>query len=507
MSKRGIRRALGAAAPALAALAVTAPGATAQTQDLVVQSTTSVRDSGLLDQLITPQFERRYPQVNLKFVAVGTGQAITNARAGQGDVLIGHSPPQEAQFLADGFSYESIGRTVMWNDYVLVGPAADPAGVLRAARNDAAGAFQAIAAAGAAGRAHFVSRGDNSGTNVKERDIWALTNVARNARNEPAAGTGNPGWYHKAGLGMADTLRLTQQCPFAGGGCYALTDRGTLQQLITNRAITSLSVVMDDQADSARGGGALMLNVYNGYAISPSKYPATKLQAALAFLDFLTSDSFQTALASFPSRARPGFFPAAFPKVTLARRLPRRVSAARRLTVRGTVASAVPEQAPLSGLALRLARFPTPATQVVTDRDAASASGAFRLRGRLTRSGLVYVTAPRYRNLSPLRLALGRVAVRASITLASARATGVRVALRGRIHPAAGRRRAVLQVRARPVGGGAYEVVRHVRLPSRGSRYRLAVNLSPGTWQIKTRYLDPGRVARGDSSARSVSAG
>ena len=256
-----------------------------------------MRDSGLLDQLITPQFERRYPQVNLKFVAVGTGQAITNARAGQGDVLIGHSPPQEAQFLSDGFSYESIGRTVMWNDYVLVGPAADPAGVLRAARNDAAGAFQAIAAAGAAGRAHFVSRGDNSGTNIKERDIWALTNVARNARNEPAAGTGNPGWYHKAGLGMADTLRLTQQCPFAGGGCYTLTDRGTLQQLITNRAITSLSVVMDDQADSARGGGALMLNVYNGYAISPSKYPATKLQAALAFLDFLTSDSFQTALA------------------------------------------------------------------------------------------------------------------------------------------------------------------------------------------------------------------
>ena len=85
-----------------------------------------------------------------EFVAVGTGQAITNARAGQGDVLIGHSPPLERQFVADGFSHERVGRTVMWNDYVIVGPASDPAGVMSAARNDAVGAFEAIAAAGAA---------------------------------------------------------------------------------------------------------------------------------------------------------------------------------------------------------------------------------------------------------------------------------------------------------------------------------------------------------------------
>ena len=270
-----------------------------------------MRDSGLLDQLITPQFERRYPQVNLKFVAVGTGQAITNARAGQGDVLIGHSPPQEAQFLADGFSYESIGRTVMWNDYVLVGPAADPAGVLRAARNDAVGAFQAIAAAGAAGRAHFVSRGDNSGTNAKERDIWALTNVARNARNEPAAGTGNPGLVPQGRAGHGRHAAADPAVPVRRWAAATRSPIGArCSSSSTNGAITSLSVVMDDQADSARGGGALMLNVYNVYAISPSKYPATKLQAALAFLDFLTSDSFQTALAASrrargPASSRP----------------------------------------------------------------------------------------------------------------------------------------------------------------------------------------------------------
>ena len=107
-----------------------APAAAAQEpQDLIVQSTTSVRDSGLLEQVIVPDFQRQYPQWQLKVVAVGTGQAITNARAGQGDVLITHSPALEAQFVADGFSLEPEGRTIMWNDFVIVGPPGDPAGV------------------------------------------------------------------------------------------------------------------------------------------------------------------------------------------------------------------------------------------------------------------------------------------------------------------------------------------------------------------------------------------
>src|SRR3954471_749247 len=245
MTRRRARRWAGVVTVGMAVILPGAPGGAAQQpkRTLIVQSTTSVRDSGLLDQLITPQFERRFPQFDLKFVAVGTGQAITNARAGQGDVLIGHSPELEQQFVRDGFSYESVGRTVMWNDFLIVGPASDPAGILKTARNDAVSAFEAIAAAGAAGKASFVSRGDNSGTNTKERDIWGLGRVGHNARNEPAGA-----WYHRAGLGMADTLRLTQQCPFAGGGCYTITDRGTLQQLTNNRAITALRTVMDDQS-------------------------------------------------------------------------------------------------------------------------------------------------------------------------------------------------------------------------------------------------------------------
>jgi tungstate transport system substrate-binding protein len=501
------RRWTGAIAVALAVTLVAAATAGAQQKrPLIVQSTTSVRDSGVLDQLITPQFARRFPQYDLKFVAVGTGQAITNARAGQGDVLIGHSPELEKQFVADGFSYEPIGRTVMWNDFVVVGPASDPAGILRAARNDAVSAFEAVAAAGATGRANFVSRGDNSGTNTKERDIWGLSRVAHNARNEPANGAATPAWYHRAGLGMADTLRLTQQCPFAGGGCYTITDRGTLQQLTNNRAITALQTVMDDQSASARGGRNLMLNVYNVYAVNPAKYPSVNLQGALAFLDFMTSQSFQDALAAFPSRRRPGFFPAAFPVVKLSRRPRRTISARSVLTLSGTIASAVPGADPLEGISLRLARLPTPVTPVVLARDHASSTGTFRIRTRLTRSGTLFLRTPRFENLSPLSRSLGRFTVRASVSLTAARASGGGVTLTGGAVPAASRRRAVLQVRARRPGG-RLTVVRRIRLPRTGGGYRVRVNLPGGRWQLSTRYVDPGVVASGVSRARSVSVG
>jgi tungstate transport system substrate-binding protein len=500
MTEGGARRCAGAIVLAVAvALVSTATAGAQQKRPLIVQSTTSVRDSGVLDQLITPQFERRFPQYDLKFVAVGTGQAITNARAGQGDVLIGHSPALEEQFVRDGFSYEPVGRTVMWNDFVVVGPASDPAGILRAARNDAVGAFEAIAAAGAAGRANFVSRGDNSGTNTKERDIWGLSRVAHSARNEPSGA-----WYHKAGLGMADTLRLTQQCPFAGGGCYTITDRGTLQQLTSNRAITALQTVMDDQSASARGGRNLMLNVYNVYAVNPAKYPSVNLQGALAFLDFMTSQAFQDALARFPSRQRPGFFPAAFPQVKLTRRPRHTVDARDVVSLSGTIASAVPGADPLEGISLRLARLPTPVTPVVLARDHASSTGRFSIRTRLTRSGTLFFRTPRFRNLSPLSQSLGRYRVRASVSITSARAADGRVTLSGRAFPAASRRRAVLQVRARRPGG-RLSVMRRARLPRTGSRYRVGVNLPGGRWQISTRYVDPGVVSSGVSRVRSVS--
>ena len=490
------------------ALALVPASAGAQApQDLIVQSTTSVRDSGLLDQLITAGFKAAYPQYNLRFVAVGTGQAIANARAGQGDALIAHSPPLEEQFVKDGFSYERHGRSMAWNDYVIVGPPSDPAAVAARARNEAASAFEAIAVAGAQGRATFVSRGDNSGTNVKEREIWGLTTVTRNARNEPAQGATHPSWYPRAGLGMAAALRLTQECPFPNRGCYTITDRGTFEQLVGNGAITGLEIVMDGQQAAARGGVALMVNAYRVYAIDPAKVPGVKLEGARAFLDFVTSVRFQRQLASFPSRARPGFFASAFPRVSLAGRLPRVVSAAEPLGLSGRIASVVPGEPALSRVGVRLARFPTPLNPVALERDLTSADGRFSLSGRLTRSGELFLTTPRKRDLSPLVHSLGHIRVRAAATLASVRVRGGQAVLGGRAWPAEGRRRALLEVRARRAGGGSFEVVRRVRLRGAGSRYRVTVALRSGNWSLQTRYLDPGVVDAGTSSTRRVTIG
>jgi tungstate transport system substrate-binding protein len=323
-------------------------------------------------------------------------------------VLIAHSPKAEKRFVADGFSAERTGRTVMWNDFVLAGPPDDPAHVRRLARHDAVAALDAIAAAGGKGTAHFVSRGDDSGTNAKELDLWALSRVRRNRAGEPAAknGSAQPSWYRKAGLGTADTLRLTQQCPFSGGGCYTITDRGTLEQLESNGAVTALPIVMDAQRAAARGGEGLMLNVYNVYAINPKKVPRARLAGARAFMDFLTSAEFQRALRGFPSRERPGFFPAATPTVTLTRRLPRTIPAGRTVTLAGRLGSAVPGAPAPRGLPVSLAG----AAEALAPARAGT-GGAFRLRGRMSRSGEVLLSAPRYGPLSPLRVSLGRVSV------------------------------------------------------------------------------------------------
>jgi tungstate transport system substrate-binding protein len=379
----------------------------ADRQDLIVQSTTSVRDSGLLERLIAPEFERRNRRWNLKLVAVGRGEAVANARAGQADVLIAHSPKAERAFAADGFSAERTGRSVMWNDFVIVGPPDDPAGVRRVARHDAVAATRAIAAAGAAGRAHFVSRGDESGTNAKELDLWALSAVRSNGEGEPAQGARNPAWYRKAGLGMADTLRLTQQCPF-GSDCYTITDRGTLQQLAANGAITRLPILMDGQSAAAKGGEGLMLNVYNAYVINPAKHPQANVAGARAFVDFLTSPRFQRALERYPSRRRPGFFPAAAPRVRLTTRPPATLEAGQAVTVAGRVESTVPAEPAPAGLPLELAGAEAGAAIA---RARAGTGGAFRLTGRVQSGGELVLSAPRFGRLGGLRVSLGRVSV------------------------------------------------------------------------------------------------
>ena len=279
--------------------------------EVIVQGTTSVRDSGLLDNVLKPGFEEANPEYTLKFIAVGSGEALANAEAGQGDAVFVHDPEAEAEFVATGYAYEDRGYPVMRSDFITVGPASDPAGVGEGAPNEAVAALEGLAEAGAAGEADFVSRGDDSGTNKKELAIWELSDVSLNDLGEPGApGTEtNPGWYHKAGQGMSQTLTVTQQCPFDSGACYTLADRGTYEYLLDNGAIDGLEIISEGNEEGARGGEDLLLNPYSVYAVNPDEVPEVNLEGGLAFVEYVTSPAFQDAVASYPTAERPAFIP------------------------------------------------------------------------------------------------------------------------------------------------------------------------------------------------------
>ena len=492
----------------IAALVATSP-AGALASDVVVQGTTDVRDAGLLDDVIVPGFQAAYPQYTLKYIAVGTGQALTNARAGQGDAVLTHAPSLEQQFVSDGFSLEPFGRAIFYSDYVILGPRSDPAGVLSAAPHNAAQAFQLIAAAGDAGTANFVSRGDNSGTNVEEKTIWGLTNVARNNAGEPGSGSSNAPWYHKAGLGQADTVKLTDQCPFNGGGCYEISDRGTFNRLVANNAISQLQVVSDKNDASAPGGIFLLVNSFHAYAVNPSKVSSVNVQGALAFLDYLTSPALQDRLSTYPNAANPAFFADAHPAIALSsRRPPQRVIAGSPLRVSGRLANLLPGSAPLGGALIQLQRASARTNFTPLQGHRSSPQGRFSFAVRAVRSGLLRVSFPRFRDLSPATLDLGRVTVRAKVRLRSARVTGRRVVLTGSALPDRARSNALLSVQARPAGARPFTILRRKRLRNGSARYALTIRLRhSGTWQLRVAYRDPGAVLSAASRAVRVTAG
>lgn len=239
--------------------APTAPG----NPNLILATTTSTQDSGLLDVLI-PRFEQQ-SGYRVKTVAVGTGAALKMGEQGNADALLVHAPAAEKAFMAGGFGADR--RLVMHNDFVLVGPAADPVGTRGLTR--AAEALRKIAAAGAT----FVSRADNSGTHQMELQLWQVAGVA------PA---GRP-WYLESGQGMGATLKLASE-----KAAYTLTDRGTY---LANRANLQLVILVE--------GDTMLLNVYHVMIVNHEKWPNTNRAAATAFADFLTSPATQELIRTF----------------------------------------------------------------------------------------------------------------------------------------------------------------------------------------------------------------
>ncbi|MGE0607618.1 MAG: substrate-binding domain-containing protein [Pirellulales bacterium] len=234
-----------------------APAAT-----ITLATTYSPRDSGLLD-LLLPMF-REKTGIELKVVAVGSGQAIEIARRGDADVLLTHSPAAEEKFMADGDG--AFRQRLMFNDFVLIGPQDDPAQV----RGQAS--ILAAMAAVVRHQARFISRGDESGTHVKERDLWNRAGL------QPAGD-----WYVQSGAGMTETLRMADEL-----NAYTLADRGSY-----------LATGNQQRLPVAVEGDPLLVNPYSVMVVNSGKHPGVQQAAAQQFADFLLSPDGQAAIATF----------------------------------------------------------------------------------------------------------------------------------------------------------------------------------------------------------------
>lgn len=313
---------------------------------LTVIGTSDVSDSGLVQNVIEPDFHAAYPQYTFKYVGTASGTAIANAKNGsQGaSALIVHAASLENQFVADGYSYNNAyGNAVFRNDFVLAGPKADPAGVSANASADIAQAFADIARAGISGTAEFVSRGGTPGTTVAEHQVWALVDSsglapaglllcavnAANGGGETPIATGNgvsasgqpcpssgalpsssalPSWYAATGVTQAPNVILANACTsFASGAnsCYVFTDRGTFDYLASGQdpagTVPNLGVLTrGPQSASAPGGVNELINDFHAYVINPTKPGETvNLTAAQDFVNLLTSPGLQAQLKTY----------------------------------------------------------------------------------------------------------------------------------------------------------------------------------------------------------------
>jgi tungstate transport system substrate-binding protein len=259
----------------LAAVAVSAEPALAQEKSIVVASTTSTEDSGLFGYLL-PLFKAK-TGIDVKVVAQGTGQALDTGRRGDADVVFVHAKPAEETFIAEGAGVKRF--PVMFNDFVLIGPAGDPAGIKGS--TDILAAFRAITAKGAP----FVSRGDRSGTHQAELALWKQAGIDVGAEKGP--------WYKDIGQGMGAALNIA-----AAMNAYVLSDRGTWISF-KNRGDLVIAVEGDKK----------LFNQYGVILVNPARHPHVKTELGQAFIDWLVSPEGQNVIANYKIDGQQLFFP------------------------------------------------------------------------------------------------------------------------------------------------------------------------------------------------------
>lgn len=284
----------------LVAVAAFAPCSGAA-ESIKMSTTTSTRDSGLLDYLL-PEFKKD-ADIEVMVVAKGTGAAIRDGIDGNVDVIFVHDPDREKKFVADGWGTKRY--EVMHNDFVIVGPAKDPAGI-KSEKN----VFEALKKI-AGNKAFFVSRGDDSGTHAKELDLWKKTGLPLTKSEQTIKKDGKDAtisfavpegsWYLSIGQGMGKTLFMAEEKEG-----YTLSDRGTfIQQKFGKKPPTSLEIIVE--------GDEGLFNPYGVIPVNPAKYPSVKIDAATKFAEWLVSQRGQELIARYKLEGKQLFFPDAIP--------------------------------------------------------------------------------------------------------------------------------------------------------------------------------------------------
>lgn len=260
---------------AAAASLVFAGSAFAQEKSIVVASTTSTQDSGLFGHIL-PMFKAK-TGIDVKVVAQGTGQALDTGRRGDADVVFVHAKPAEEKFLAEGFGVRRY--PVMYNDFILIGPKSDPAGVKGS--KDITAALAAIKAKGA----DFISRGDKSGTHQAELNLWKVAGIDIGKDKGP--------WYKEIGQGMGAALNTA-----SASNAYVLADRGTWLSF-KNRGDLLIAVEGDKR----------LFNQYGVMLVNPEKHPSVKKELGQQFIDWLVSPEGQKAIANYEIGGEQLFYP------------------------------------------------------------------------------------------------------------------------------------------------------------------------------------------------------
>ncbi|MBZ0146690.1 MAG: extracellular solute-binding protein [Pseudorhodoplanes sp.] len=248
----------------------------AQDKSIVVSSTTSTQDSGLFGHIL-PLFKAK-TGIEVKVVSQGTGQALDTGRRGDADVVFVHARAQEEKFVADGFGVKRY--PVMYNDFILIGPKSDPAGI--EGGKDIVAALKAIKSKAAP----FISRGDKSGTHSAELNLWKAAGIA-------IAGTDKGPWYKEIGQGMGAALNTA-----SASSAYVLADRGTWLSF-KNRG--DLAIVVE--------GDNRLFNQYGVILVNPAKHPSVKKESGQAFIDWIVSPAGQKAIADYKINGNQLFFP------------------------------------------------------------------------------------------------------------------------------------------------------------------------------------------------------